>query len=460
MKSHLLCFTQDLRLSDNPLLAQASADAESLLAVYIWPPQQTTRWGCPRLGPARERFIWRQLHDLRQQLRQTGNDLLVYRGQFAQVVAAIVADYQIETIFIEQQFATEEMQALQRLTEFGLTVQTDWQSGLYSHHYWQNLPTTKSGQSLIFTEFRRHIEAENWPIQAPISAPTLLPPAPAGSLARPLLTGASTYLIDPEDWPYADQAHATDLNLLRVQPATRAEEFDFYCDSASAWRRIEQYFEQGHGHHYKLSRDQLAGANSSSRWSAWLAQGVFSARQLMARVRLAEQQQGANSSTYWLWFELLWRDYFRYLQAQVGARFFYASGLRQAETIAPPSFDTARFARWCQGQTGVDLVDAGMRELNQTGYCSNRMRQILASFWLNELQGDWRAGAAWFEYQLIDYDVYSNYGNWLYLAGLGTDPRGGRHFNIERQITQFDADGRYRDYWLGTEFNYHSQERG
>jgi len=88
-----------------------------------------------------------------------------------------------------------------------------------------------------------------------------------------------------------------------------------------------------------------------------------------------------------------------------------------------------------------------MRELQATGYLSNRLRQVVASYLVHELGGDWRAGAAWFEAQLVDYDVYNNQGNWLYIAGRGTDPRGGRRFNIQKQLSQYDAEGQYLRLW-------------
>ena len=90
-----------------------------------------------------------------------------------------------------------------------------------------------------------------------------------------------------------------------------------------------------------------------------------------------------------------------------------------------------------------------MRELFLTGYLSNRMRQIVASYLIYDLECDWRKGAQWFESQLIDYDVYSNQGNWLYIAGHGTDPRGGRAFNVSKQAQEYDADGEYRRRWAG-----------
>jgi len=109
--------------------------------------------------------------------------------------------------------------------------------------------------------------------------------------------------------------------------------------------------------------------------------------------------------------------------------------------------EPALFGRWCLGRTGQPLVDAAMHELLATGYLSNRLRQVVASVLIHELGCDWRAGAAWFESQLVDYDVYNNQGNWLYIAGMGTDPRGGRHFDVAKQTREHDPDGQYQRLW-------------
>ena len=106
------------------------------------------------------------------------------------------------------------------------------------------------------------------------------------------------------------------------------------------------------------------------------------------------------------------------------------------------------FKSWAEGETGEPLIDAAMRELKLTGYLSNRLRQVVASYLIYDLDSDWQSGAAWFESQLIDYDVYSNQGNWLYIAGRGTDPRGGRAFNVKKQTQDHDPQGIYRGMWL------------
>ena len=182
----------------------------------------------------------------------------------------------------------------------------------------------------------------------------------------------------------------------------------------------------------------------SSQFSPWLASGALSARTLYAALKGFETEHGANDGTYWLWFELLWSDYFRLLHLKYGRKLYRSRGL--ADTPVP-SHDGQAFRRWCRGETGELLVDAGIRELAVTGYLSNRMRQVVASYLIHDLACDWRAGAAWFETQLVDYDVYSNQGNWLYIAGCGTDPRGGRRFHPDKQARDYDSDGRYRALW-------------
>jgi deoxyribodipyrimidine photo-lyase len=143
----------------------------------------------------------------------------------------------------------------------------------------------------------------------------------------------------------------------------------------------------------------------------------------------------------------LWRDHFRWLHLKHGRALYRASGLARTPPDRPLRHDAAKFARWCQGRTGQPFIDAGMRELAATGYLSNRLRQNVASYLIHDLNGDWRAGAAWFEAQLLDYDVYSNQGNWLYLSGRGTDPRASRRFNPDKQARDYDPDGAYRRLW-------------
>jgi deoxyribodipyrimidine photo-lyase len=212
----------------------------------------------------------------------------------------------------------------------------------------------------------------------------------------------------------------------------------------AALRHLEQYCQRGLPHSYKQTRNGLSGIDYSTKWSPWLATGALSPRRAWAEVQALVAQQGPSEGTDWIRVELLWRDYFRWLHCKYGRRLYRSSGLRRG---SPPTHDAQAFLRWCRGQTGQPFIDAGMRELKATGYLSNRLRQNVASYLIHDLACDWRAGAAWFEAQLIDFDVTSNQGNWLYLSGGGTDPRGSRRFDPQRQAQLYDPDGAYRARW-------------
>jgi deoxyribodipyrimidine photo-lyase len=169
--------------------------------------------------------------------------------------------------------------------------------------------------------------------------------------------------------------------------------------------------------------------------------GCLSPRYIYEQVQKYEQQRIKNDSTYWLIFELLWRDYFRFICAKHGNKIFYLSGLQGVDI--PWEEDWEKFDLWRQGMTGFPLVDANMRELAATGFMSNRGRQNVASFLTKNLGINWQMGAEWFESLLIDYDVCSNYGNWNYTAGVGNDARGFRFFNIIKQSKDYDRLGEY-----------------
>jgi deoxyribodipyrimidine photo-lyase len=167
----------------------------------------------------------------------------------------------------------------------------------------------------------------------------------------------------------------------------------------------------------------------------------------MSALRSHEQDNGASESTYWISFELLWREFFFWYAKRHGSKLFAFKGLSKQ----PPktSFYSERFQKWCSGNTPFPIVNACMNQLNTTGYMSNRGRQLVASCFVHELGLDWRYGAAYFEHQLIDYDVSSNWGNWQYLAGVGADPRGHRRFNLEKQTARYDPEGEFIKRWGG-----------
>ena len=190
----------------------------------------------------------------------------------------------------------------------------------------------------------------------------------------------------------------------------------------------------------------MIGSDYSSKFSPWLALGCISPREIIYELMNFENIIIKNESTYWLFFELLWREYFHWVMRKYDQKLFLKNGIKNVEPISR-KMDNVYFEKWKNGQTGNDFVDANMNELNATGYMSNRGRQNVASYLCNDMKLDWRYGAAYFEEQLIDYDVCSNWGNWAYIAGVGNDPRGHRFFNIEKQAHDYDKYHKYRELW-------------
>lgn len=131
---------------------------------------------------------------------------------------------------------------------------------------------------------------------------------------------------------------------------------------------------------YKETRNGLLGADYSSKFSPWLANGTLSPRKIYHEVKSYEEQRKKNNSTYWLIFELIWRDYFRFSAWRFGDKIFKAGGIQDKNR----NWETNRknFDKWANAETGIPFIDANMRELNHTGFMSNRGRQNVASFWL------------------------------------------------------------------------------
>ena len=431
----LLWFRQDLRLHDHAVLMRALQQRADLLPVFFWPENPETRWGHARYSDLRLHWLAQNVQALQQALRAKGSDLLVLHGKPESLIPELCATLQIRAVWTEDLAAPEEEQQLAALQpvlqQQGVTLNTVWHSSLLLTH---QLPFDAKNLPPVFTHFRQQLENAAIRESAPLPAPDQLPPLPEGFAVWQARSVIPDISVSPE---IAERQQYSSFPL--THPHWQGGE-------TAALQHLDRYAQKGLTHTYETTRNALQGLDFSSKWSPWLACGALSSRHAMQMVRAAELQHGENKSTYWHWFELLWRDYFRFLHRQYGGLLYRKQGLA-AEFHGPAQHDAEAWQRWTSGNTGCDLVDAGMRELRLTGYLSNRMRQIVASYWLHEMQGDWRAGAAWFEAQLLDFDVFSNQGNWLYISGHGTDPRGGRRFDIRRQIKQYDSEGDYRRCW-------------
>jgi deoxyribodipyrimidine photo-lyase len=423
----LVWFRNDLRLHDHEPLHRASQQSETLIPLYICDPRQfgKTRFGFPKTGPFRAQF-WREaLQDLKTSLEQRGSQLIVRYGQPEKIIPSLLQQHGISHLYYHREVTREELlieQALaQNLTGLAVQCQGFWGTTLYHP---EDLPFAISELPELFTHFRQAIEKKKITVRVTYPAPSALPPC-------------------PDVWPSAPPPNLEPENAI---PDPRGV-LSFVGGETAGLARVQHYFWQADClKTYKETRNGMLGADYSSKFSPWLALGCLSPRYLYQQVKAYEGQRISNESTYWLIFELLWRDFFRFMAQKHGNRLFYQSGLRGVKV--PWRLDWPAFEQWRTGQTGYPLVDANMRELAATGFMSNRGRQNVASFLTKNLGIDWRLGAEWFESCLIDYDVCSNWGNWSYTAGVGNDARQFRYFNIPKQSKDYDPQGAYLRHWL------------
>ena len=423
----LLWFKQDLRLDDHPAV-QAALNADRVLPLYVLDSAllQTDALGKRRLGVHRARFLMESLAALDGELRQRGSGLLVLQGSAEQLIPRVVEQLDLDEVLTLEEIAPEERAQLDslhsRLT-YKLRI-------LSANHLLQagDLPCPPHELPSVFSQFREQVE-QRLPVFQPRPAPTRLPALPdnANAYFATLPSLSQLGLGEPLSVP------GSAFPFSGGEPAGQAHLRDYL------W--LTQGVRQ-----YQETRNGLIGSEYSSKFSPWLANGSLSPRRIMAELRRHESQYGSNDSTRSLWLQLLRRDFFRWTLLRHGTALFRRGGLK-ATARAPRQLDE-RFERWCQGRTGMPLVDANMRELAATGFMSDCGRQIVAAYLVGDLQQDWWHGAAWFEEHLLDYDPASNWGNWAYLAGVASDPRAQGQFNALRQARQYDPDGAYVGLWL------------
>ena len=430
MRKAILWFRNDLRLKDNDAL-NATRKAEIIYPLYCLDPRHFTNIidGFPKTGGFRAKFLLESLSELRQNLKALGSDLLIRKGHPEVVIPRLISELQVDAVFGSKEVTLEEVTVEKHLADAlakkAITPRLYWQSTLVHE---DQLPWPIAQLPDVFTQFRKKIEKQ-----------VAIRPSQEQPRALPYPVNA-----DPGEMPTLK-----DLGLTSPPNDPRAV-LPFKGGEDQAWLRLKQYFwERDKLKNYKYTRNGLLGEDYSSKFSPWLAHGCISPRSIYHQVKRYEQERIKNISTYWLVFELLWRDYFRFIAQKFGHRIFLPKGIKGKPL--PYHQDKNLFEQWRSGNTNEPFVDANMRELNATGFMSNRGRQNVASYLAKDLGVNWTWGAAYFESQLIDYDPCSNWGNWCYVAGVGNDPREDRYFNVKTQAERYDPEGGYVKHWLDAE---------
>jgi len=424
-KIGVVLFTSDLRLHDNKTLIEAIKENEGIIPLFCWDEvlMNETQFGFSRMGNFRRAFLQKSLIDLHQELKAIGSYLLVRKGNQLDVLYEIASQYSIVKVYTKKQVGIEEKRQNERLKKMLISKGIDFEEYSTSTMYHpSDLPFSMSTIPEVFTKFRKIVEKEAL-VRNPLDRPEKI----------------NSPVISADFQTINSLNHNLQLDKRNALPELGGE--------TAALNHLNSYlFEKQHILHYKETRNELLGLDFSSKLSQWLSIGCISPKFIYHEVKRFEKHVKENESTYWLIFELLWRDFFRFSFKKHPIDYYQLHGiLGKSDRKANRNNEIIQL--WIDGETENQFVNAAMHELKATGWISNRMRQIVASYFIYDLDQDWRVGAAYFESQLIDYDVSSNWGNWAYIAGVGNDPRAGRKFNLEKQEEQYDKEKRYQNLW-------------
>ncbi|PKG34123.1 MULTISPECIES: DASH family cryptochrome [Psychrobacter] len=435
-KTVLMLFHNDLRVHDNATLSHAAAlaDSGSLIMVYAseLTDSQTPNWGqayhFDERGLARQQFLMESLADLKSSIQRLGNRLLhlnqdkkADEDAFTQL-CQLIESQNVNDICVSNTADYAQNLAYKALRNKYPQIIWHYQS---TATLFGTMPTQELPKS--FTQFRKKVEYEHNLLSAQDALAICQTPTKLPSMPKTL--DSSHYTFETKTFDKS----------VQLEP-------NFKGGEGQALVHLNNYFESDAPSSYKTTRNAFDTWTDSTKFSPWLANGSLSVKVLLNRLRQYEQEVIANDSTYWIWFELLWREYFYWYGVTHDKELFLFKGISHQ---APANrHNQQRLEAWQNGETRYPIINACMKQLNSTGYMSNRGRQLVASAFIHELGLDWRYGATYFEQQLIDYDVCSNWGNWQYLAGVSADPRGCRQFNLKKQMQQHDPAGVFMDKWL------------
>lgn len=407
-KKSLFIFRRDLRLHDNTGLIQALKSSETVIPAFIFTPEQIEKNSYR--SDACLQFMLESLHDLREQLEKKGGKLFLFFGKVEEVVAECIDKLSIDALFVNQDYTPYSQKRDQKIH----TLCKEKDVAFFSFHDALLHPPEETLKAdgkpyTVFTPYYRN--------------------ALKLQVAEPQSNSATHYFQG--SIPFAEKANF--LDTLHPSFATAAvrggrKEALALLKNISAFQK------------YSAERD-FPSLNATTHLSAYLKFNVCSIREVYAAIceTLSPHHELLRS--------LYWRDFF------TAIAFFFPHVFGHAfhskyEDIQWHT-DRKRFKAWCEGETGFPIVDAGMRELNATGFMHNRLRMITGSFLVKDLLIDWRLGEKYFAQKLIDYDPAVNNGNWQWVASTGCDAQPYfRIFNPWNQQKKFDPEAIYIKRWI------------
>ena len=410
MDTALIWFRRDLRVNDNAALYAALKAARRVHAVFVFDTDILD--ALPDRRDRRVEFIWHSVAALKAELESHGSTLHVLNGSARDLIPRLAAELGANAVFAGRDYEpfanARDVAVAESLHTAGRRLHLVKDHVLFEL---DEILTAAGTPYHVFTPYKRawlgklnEFYLAAYPVEQQLDH---LAPAPAARLPQ-----------------LADLGFAAGALDTRKSPPGAAGAQMLFADFQ---QRIAQY---------RATRD-FPARKGPSYLSVHLRFGTLSIRTL---ARFA-WQNGSEGAETWL-SELIWRDFYQMLLARYPHTATHAFQ-RKFDALDWPN-PPGHFEAWCEARTGYPIVDAAMRQLNQTGYMHNRLRMIAASFLVKDLHVDWRRGERYFAEKLIDYDLAANVGGWQWSAGIGTDAQPWfRIFNPVTQSENFDPQGQF-----------------
>ena len=426
-KNALIWLSNDLRISDHSGFYNASKNCDKVFAYFSFEPVnfEDTEWGFKKTEKFRTLFLIQTLACLKDELKKKNITLIVDIKSAIIGIPKVIDSLKITDLFYQIEWTKEEnnvSDSVKKSISKEIKIHTYYDQFLYHP---KDISFQLDALPEVFTIFRKSCEKNSF----------------VRKVSPEIKALPKTNLLDEE----FTIPKLKDFGFSEFY-APPFSAFPFSGGSKNGYNRIKDYlWDTKKISTYKETRNGLVGKDYSSKFSAWLSNGSLSAREIYWQVKDYEKKVKKNQSTYWMIFELIWRDYFKYVSLKHGNNIFMLEGILKKRYDWKSNHKI--LMSWINGDTVEPFVNANMIELKKTGWMSNRGRQNTASFFSKHLFMDWRIGAAYFESQLIDYDVHSNYGNWMYVSGVGNDPRD-RKFDISWQSEKYDPQKKFEKLWI------------
>ncbi len=401
MNKSIFWHRRDLRIEDNAGLYKALKSSQNVQPIFIFDKNILDK--LPQ-NDQRVLFIHSYVSKLKKAYQELGSDLLVFYGKPLEIIPQIAVEWKVDAVFTNRDYEPYALERDKTMFEILKEKNIDFQ-GAKDHVIFEKNEVLKD-DGLPYTVFTPY--SRKW--KSKLNAFYL-----------------SAYPTEKYTQNLAKAENKTDLISLKEMGFEDTQLFPFPAENV-----VNSIIEK-----YSLQRD-FPAIQGTSKLSVHLRFGTISIRALA--------QKAAQTNETFL-NELIWRDFYQMII------FYYPKTVHSA---FKPAYDRIEWEKnevhykaWCEGKTGYPLVDAGMRELNQTGFMHNRVRMVVASFLTKHLLLDWRLGEAYFAEKLMDFELASNIGGWQWAAGCGCDAAPYfRVFNPTAQQEKFDKQMEYIKKWV------------